>query len=1170
MSGKTIIKPKKFARAITDLSSSVQMLDQTSILEISRSESSSYKSYRTNLASIDEAIIEKFSLYKNLNDIFNSLKHYNQTYFNPENGKTTFLFNPYIHESTDLDSDYDDLLPENSLITKSKIYEYIEDVGFCVPVCKPDSPYFYYSTEESKWKRDESKKPKVIAYDKDGIWTSNSKLKFRYGNTSYFYTDEVKAEKNILLDAIGNIVLNLKYSDDWYELQHYFVALTIDGKVITLQFLKNILKLDKYTIAQFHLHCPIANDTKFRIVTNAPCKLFGLSSTDPFPRKLYNSLNAVNLSYYDIGSPALFNSSDLIPERDDEDPIIPPGPTPVPTENINLIVEKYWTDVSSRRPNQITMKLTSDNNTNDEYIIVTKDDGWKKTIEKPKYKKDGYTEISYSWTEITDDLPEGYNEPIKEKIANLTQFKNTYTEPSVTVSILKEWQGFGIEYPNDLSVQLFANNILKNSIKLNDENDWTYSQEVPKYIPNENTEISYSWAETKPSDYISSKQIEEYLTKITNIYNKPIEYVDLTVIKEWDDNNDAYQKRPEYVEVNLLKNNDEVSSVILSAGNNWQAKARHFEEPAAQYIWKEDFSDDHYTSSQVSLSDISTKITNKYRNLSEISMYQQVTKRWIDRDNPSSHPTEVSVKLIKNGDVIGEPIKLNDSNQWTATIDNLRKYDNEENLIDYSWEEIDQISDYESIKSDPSATSDGGYITEISNIYIKRISVSFNPGVEPGGGIPTGTMDSIPIELTDYTTVYDLPSCEFIPTDNNYIFSNWDWVGRKDQESGREGTIIEISSDTELTAQWSEYYTISFNSGEQGSDEGEMPPIKWPKGENCELPQCLFDPKIDYSNYSFSHWSWPGQTSETGKPGTIIPINSNIELTAKWKEKEYCNIVFHPGVYGDGEIPRGTMETKIWEKGTYFELPECEYIPNDENYEFAGWDLGDEGDPILVNEDIDVTALWRDIRMCRITFSPGLYGTGKMTPQDREPGTIYELPPCSFTPKEGYAFSQWDQGSPGATIMINKDIEITAQWEPVLHGYKFLNLKGVGANQRSTGEIEWYDIYDPSKAGTMNQDPCQEDLNEFTKPAKNTMYYATNIIDAATLVLNDLVFLYGTNQHVSGNLFHYDGSTVSFGRVNFEAILGTGIRSGWDMPGGQYYTQPVESHAMFTVQMEEV
>ena len=104
----------------------------------------------------------------------------------------------------------------------------------------------------------------------------------------------------------------------------------------------------------------------------------------------------------------------------------------------------------------------------------------------------------------------------------------------------------------------------------------------------------------------------------------------------------------------------------------------------------------------------------------------------------------------------------------------------------------------------------------------------------------------------------------------------------------------------------------------------------------------------------------------------------------------------------------------------------------------------------------------------------------------------------------------------------------------------------------------------------MDRDPCQEDLNEFTKPAKNTMYYASNIVDAATLVLNDLVFLYGTDQHVSGNLFHYDGSTVWLGRVYFEAILGTGIRSGWDMPGGQYYTQPVESYAMFTVQMEEV
>jgi hypothetical protein len=149
----------------------------------------------------------------------------------------------------------------------------------------------------------------VMDYQKDGIWTSESKVKFNYGTNYYYFTDEVTAPKNIMLNVTGNIVLNSTYSEDWYEKQHYFVGLTLNGKIATLVFLKNILKIknptkqDSYfNIAQFHFNCPLADGSKFRIVTNANCKLFGMPVKDVYSRKLYDSLNAVNLSYYDYGN----------------------------------------------------------------------------------------------------------------------------------------------------------------------------------------------------------------------------------------------------------------------------------------------------------------------------------------------------------------------------------------------------------------------------------------------------------------------------------------------------------------------------------------------------------------------------------------------------------------------------------------------------------------------------------------------------------------------------------------------------------------------------------------------------------------------------------------------------------------------------------------------------
>lgn len=294
-----IMQTKGYGRALSEMDSSNSFLDPNTIVEISREETNtSSKSYKATLSKIDEAIIDDFALYNNLNHIFDSTKHPRDTYF--ENN-TTFKENPFVHEEN-----IDTTPASQNLITKNFVDKYLAENGICIPTHLPNSDYYYYSAERREWVKDNNLIPMVLSPTMDGIWTSFSKVGFNYGTNVYAFTDDITTPKNIMLDVTGNIVLEEDYQKDWYEEnQNFFVALTINGNIITLQFLKNILLMKKdektnYVIAQFHFHCPLAKNTTFKIITNAECKLFGMQKKDPFSRKLYNSLNAVNLGFYDF------------------------------------------------------------------------------------------------------------------------------------------------------------------------------------------------------------------------------------------------------------------------------------------------------------------------------------------------------------------------------------------------------------------------------------------------------------------------------------------------------------------------------------------------------------------------------------------------------------------------------------------------------------------------------------------------------------------------------------------------------------------------------------------------------------------------------------------------------------------------------------------------------
>ncbi len=108
------------------------------------------------------------------------------------------------------------------------------------------------------------------------------------------------------------------------------------------------------------------------------------------------------------------------------------------------------------------------------------------------------------------------------------------------------------------------------------------------------------------------------------------------------------------------------------------------------------------------------EITDKY-STEKVSV--TIKKVWDDNDNQDGkRPTSVTVKLSN-----GTEVTLDETNNWTATIKDLPKYDKGK-LITYSWEEI-KLPDGYTLTSNETE----GYVTTLTNTYtpeVKSVNVT--------------------------------------------------------------------------------------------------------------------------------------------------------------------------------------------------------------------------------------------------------------------------------------------------------------------------------------------------------------------------------------------------------------------------------------------------------------
>jgi len=100
-----------------------------------------------------------------------------------------------------------------------------------------------------------------------------------------------------------------------------------------------------------------------------------------------------------------------------------------------------------------------------------------------------------------------------------------------------------------------------------------------------------------------------------------------------------------------------------------------------------------------------------------ISKGLEVEKEWLDDDNSyGTRPTEITVKLLENGDYKDKSLVLNESNNWKGKFEDLKRRDENGDEIVYSIEEV-EVPRYET-KISGSAT-DGYTITNTLKIDLQ-------------------------------------------------------------------------------------------------------------------------------------------------------------------------------------------------------------------------------------------------------------------------------------------------------------------------------------------------------------------------------------------------------------------------------------------------------------------
>jgi len=265
----------------------------------------------------------------------------------------------------------------------------------------------------------------------------------------------------------------------------------------------------------------------------------------------------------------------------------------VPEDKIQIQVTKHWEDnnnVNNRRPESIKFVIKQNNSEIKSKVVTgsrTTDENWSYIFDNlAKFDENGQ-EIDYvlEEQEVNADDMKFYTGTTSGNRKSGFVVTNKFTVPNETIKprVTIEWEDNSNnknKRPNDVKVVVKNNNgkiVKEGNVTGNPtDNSWTKEfEDVPKYDGN-GKEIPYTVEviPNNPNDlefYVPSiKGDKDKGFVVTERFTVPGQTIDLNVVKKWNDNSNARNKRPESIKLVVKNGNDIVNEkVITGTGNEW-------------------------------------------------------------------------------------------------------------------------------------------------------------------------------------------------------------------------------------------------------------------------------------------------------------------------------------------------------------------------------------------------------------------------------------------------------------------------------------------------------------------------------------------------------------------------------------------------------------------------
>lgn len=424
----------------------------------------------------------------------------------------------------------------------------------------------------------------------------------------------------------------------------------------------------------------------------------------------------------------------------------------------------------------------------------------------------------------------------------MKMFSNTKNGPqTTTISGSKTWKDNGNSYgtrPSSIKIKLLSGNtVLETKTVTPDANgNWTWS------FTNYPNQTGYTIEEDVTEKYIST--VNGY-----NVTNTLTDTTQVSVTKQWKDNNNKYSTRPSEITVNLLRN-----------GSVFKTEKLNSSKATDKNTWKYTFTGLSKYDSNGKLYNYTISEGNVQSAKPEVGTYKSEVngttiintligkvelggeKTWKDNNNAyGTRPNSIRVELLENGVYNNKYIEVeeNQDKKWLFLFSELEKFDQDGKEIEY------KIKENPSIGENYEATINGNNLV---NKLVGKVKVS----VVKAWNDDNNHHDTRP----EYITVNLLADGALVDSYNLTEADNWSHTFEDLEKYTSEGVkIVYTITETAIVEVPAGRYVTTITEGAASTEDDKQ----------YELTNCLTD-EIDIKGTKI----WKDNNNEYGtRPETI-------------------------------------------------------------------------------------------------------------------------------------------------------------------------------------------------------------------------------------------------------------------------------------------------------------